>query len=83
MAGLPHSPPYIAFHDIKMPFYSSVVCTLTALAVFGLVKRKFAGVSKIKSALQTLLVGRCTTGVAYALAELISSDRVPRLSAHR
>jgi vacuolar iron transporter family protein len=64
--------PYIAFHDIKTAFHFSVVFTLTALAVFGFVKGKFTGVSKIKSALQTVLVGGCAAGGAYALAKLIS-----------
>jgi VIT1/CCC1 family predicted Fe2+/Mn2+ transporter len=64
--------PYIAFHDIRTAFYFSVVFTLTALAVFGFVKGKFTGVSKIKSALQTVLVGGAAAGVAYALAKLIS-----------
>lgn len=64
--------PYIAFHDIRTAFYFSVVFTLTALAVFGFVKGKFTGVSKIKSALQTVLVGGLAAGVAYALAKLIS-----------
>jgi VIT1/CCC1 family predicted Fe2+/Mn2+ transporter len=48
------------------------VFTLTALAVFGFVKGRFTGVSKVKSALQTLLVGGAAAGVAYALAKLIS-----------
>jgi predicted membrane protein (TIGR00267 family) len=64
--------PYIAFHDIRTAFHFSVVFTLTALAVFGFVKGKFTGVSKIKSALQTVLVGGMAAGVAYALAKLIS-----------
>ncbi len=62
----------IAFPDIKTAFYFSVVFTLTALAVFGFVKGKFTGVSKVKSALQTVLVGRAAAGVAYALAKPIS-----------
>ena len=32
----------------------------------------FTEISKIKSALQTVLVGGCAAGVAYALAKLIS-----------
>jgi vacuolar iron transporter family protein len=64
--------PYIACHDIKAAFCFSVVFTLTALAVFGFVKGKFTGVSKIRSALQTVLVGGCAAGVAYALAKVIS-----------
>ena len=64
--------PYTAFHDIKTAFYFSVVFTLSALSVFGFVKGKFTGVSKIKSALQTVLVGGAAAGVAYVLAKLIS-----------
>src|ERR1017187_8597634 len=64
--------PYIACYDIKTAFYFSVVSTLTALAVFGFVKGKFTGVSRVKSALQTVLVGGAAAGVAYALAKLIS-----------
>ncbi len=64
--------PYIAFNNIRTGFYLSVVFTLVALAVFGFVKGKFTGVSKIKSALQTVLVGGLAAGVAYALAKLIS-----------
>ena len=64
--------PYIAFRDIKTAFYFSVGFTLTALAVFGFVKGKFTGVSKVKSALQTVLVGGAAAGVAYTLAKLIS-----------
>jgi vacuolar iron transporter family protein len=64
--------PYIAFSNIRTAFDFSVVFTLTALAVFGFVKGKFTGVSKIKSALQTVLVGGLAAGVAYALAKAIS-----------
>jgi VIT1/CCC1 family predicted Fe2+/Mn2+ transporter len=64
--------PYVACHDIKAAFYLSLVFTLAALAVFGFVKGRFTGVSKVKSALQTVLVGGAAAGVAYALAKLIS-----------
>ena len=46
--------------------------TLVALGVFGFAKGKFTGVSGIRSALQTILVGGLAAGVAYALAKLIS-----------
>jgi VIT1/CCC1 family predicted Fe2+/Mn2+ transporter len=48
------------------------VFTLTALGAFGFVRGRFTGVPKIKSALQTVLVGGAAAGVAYALAKLIS-----------
>ena len=56
----------------KTAFYFLVVFTVTALAVFGFVKGKFTGVSKVKSALRTVLVGGAAAGVTYALAKLIS-----------
>ena len=64
--------PYIALPDVKSGFYVSVVFTLAALGVFGFVKGKFTGISRIKSALQTVLVGGAAAGVAYALARVIS-----------
>ncbi len=64
--------PYLAFSSIKTAFNFSVASTLTALAVFGFVKGRFTGVPKIRSALQTVLVGGCAAGVAYALARLIA-----------
>ena len=72
MGGIIPLAPYIAFHDIKTAFYFSAVFTLTALRVFGFVKGKCTGVSMIKSALQTVLVGGSAAGVAYALAKPIS-----------
>ncbi len=64
--------PYIIFANISTAFYLSVASTLAALAVFGFVKGKFTGVSKVKSALQTVLVGGLAAGVAYGLAKLIA-----------
>lgn len=64
--------PYIAFHNIKTAFLFSVVFTLAALMIFGFVKGRFTGVSKTKSALQTVLVGGLAAAVAYGLAKLIS-----------
>lgn len=64
--------PYMAFHNIDTAFWFSAAFTLTALAVFGFVKGSFTGVSKLKSALQTVFVGGLAAGVAYWLAKLIA-----------
>jgi VIT1/CCC1 family predicted Fe2+/Mn2+ transporter len=64
--------PYIATQDTHSGFYLSIVFTLAALTIFGFVKGKFTGVSGVKSALQTVLVGGLAAGVAYILAKLIS-----------
>ena len=42
----------------------SIVSALRAVAVFGFVKGTFTGVSRVQSALQTVLVGGLATGVA-------------------
>ena len=46
--------------------------TRLALAVFGFVKGHFTGVPKLKSALQTALVGSLAAGVAYVIAKFIA-----------
>jgi VIT1/CCC1 family predicted Fe2+/Mn2+ transporter len=49
--------PYMAAHSITMALQISVAATGFALLCFGAIKGHFTGVNKIKSALQTLLVG--------------------------
>jgi vacuolar iron transporter family protein len=46
----------------------SVVTTSFALQAFGAVKGHFTGLSQIRSALQTLVVGGLAAGAAFALA---------------
>ena len=50
----------------------SAAITLLTLAGFGLVKRHFSGVPKMKGALQTARVGGLSTGVAYVIVKLIA-----------
>jgi VIT1/CCC1 family predicted Fe2+/Mn2+ transporter len=50
----------------------SAIVTLIALAVFGWFKGRFTGVSALKSAGQTVLVGGLAAGAAYIIARLIS-----------
>jgi VIT1/CCC1 family predicted Fe2+/Mn2+ transporter len=64
--------PYILFHDIRTAFNLSVVFTLAALALFGVVKGRFTGVPMIQSGVQTVLVGGLAAAFAYGLARLIS-----------
>jgi VIT1/CCC1 family predicted Fe2+/Mn2+ transporter len=58
--------------NARTAFVISVVATLFALTVFGFVKGHFTGVSKVKSAWQTVLVGSLAAGVAFAIAKAIS-----------
>ena len=51
-------------HNITTALQISVAATGIALLCFGAIKGQFTGVSKIKSALQTLFVGGLAAGAA-------------------
>ncbi|NBX67178.1 MAG: iron transporter [Proteobacteria bacterium] len=72
VGGLIPLSPYILMDTISEALPISVVLTAIALAVFGGIKGHFTGISKIKSALQTLLVGGLAAAAAYYLASLFS-----------
>ena len=57
--------PYIVLNSVVEAFKVSVVVTGCALLIFGGVKGTFTGVNRLKSAVQTLLVGGLTAGTAY------------------
>ncbi len=60
--------PYILTKDLGTAFQLSVATTGMALFVFGAVKGHFTGANRLKSALQTSVVGGLAAGAAYALA---------------
>ncbi|WP_315758349.1 MULTISPECIES: VIT1/CCC1 transporter family protein [unclassified Bradyrhizobium] len=62
--------PYMLAPDISSALRISVVATGIALLIFGAIKGHFTGVNKIKSALQTALVGGLAAGAAFWLAHL-------------
>jgi len=68
IGGLIPLTPYILLSNIPEAFAYSVGFTGIALIVFGGIKGHFTGISKIKSASQTLLVGGLAAAAAYALA---------------
>ena len=70
VGGLIPLVPYMLAHDITTALQISVVATGCALLCFGAIKGHFTGVNKIRSALQTLLVGGLAAGAAYWLAHL-------------
>ncbi|QHP71303.1 iron transporter [Bradyrhizobium sp. LCT2] len=70
VGGLIPLVPYMFTKDIGTALQISVAATGMALLCFGAVKGHFTGVNKIKSALQTLLVGGLAAGAAYWLAHL-------------
>ena len=62
--------PYMLRNDINDALKLSVITTGAALLAFGAVKGHFTGVSKVKSGLQTLLVGGLAAAAAFGLAGL-------------
>ncbi|MDE2582594.1 MAG: VIT1/CCC1 transporter family protein [Rhodospirillales bacterium] len=70
VGGLIPLGPYILTRSIGEALRISILVTGLALIVFGAVKGHFTGLNRIRSALQTLLVGGLAAGVAYFLAGL-------------
>ncbi len=64
--------PYMLAGNADRALMISIAVTLLALTVFGFVKGHFTGVSKLKSAWQTALVGSLAAGVAFGIAKAIS-----------
>jgi len=64
--------PYFLPISVEMSLLISAVLTIIALAIFGWAKGHFTGVSPLRSAGQTVLVGGVAAGAAYAIARLIS-----------
>ncbi len=64
--------PYMLAANARRALIISIAVTLLALLLFGFVKGHFTGVSKLKSAGQTALVGSLAAGAAFGIARLIS-----------
>ncbi len=68
IGGLIPLAPYMLTTRIADAFLLSIVCTAVALLIFGGIKGHFTGISRLKSALQALLVGGLAAAGAYGLA---------------
>jgi VIT1/CCC1 family predicted Fe2+/Mn2+ transporter len=64
--------PYIFVHSAKAALPYSVVVTLVALALFGYLKGRAAGMNGFKSGLQTTLVGGLAAAAAFIIARAIA-----------
>lgn len=64
--------PYFMTPDMDKALFASTVVTLTALALFGFIKGGFTGIPRMRSALQTLMIGGLAAAAAFALAKAIS-----------
>jgi VIT1/CCC1 family predicted Fe2+/Mn2+ transporter len=72
IGGLIPLAPYIFGAELHRALIYSVVLTGVALAIFGAVKGKLTGISMVKSAAQTTLVGGVAATAAFYLASLFS-----------
>ncbi|MGH7594538.1 MAG: VIT1/CCC1 transporter family protein [Gemmatimonadales bacterium] len=63
---------YFATPDVPTALHWSIGITLTALAVFGWIKGYFTGAPKVRSAIQTLVVGGVAAAAAFQLARLVN-----------
>lgn len=63
---------YLFLDDAHSALRLSSAVTLVALAVFGAIKGRFAGVPALRSALQTTVIGSLAAAAAFALARWIS-----------
>lgn len=63
---------YFATANVPTALHWSIGITLTALAVFGWVKGRFTGAPKVRSAIQTLVVGGVAAAAAFQLARLVN-----------
>jgi VIT1/CCC1 family predicted Fe2+/Mn2+ transporter len=70
--GLIPLSPYMLLKVAGTALSFSVIFTLFALGLFGYVKGHFTGTSRLRSGIQTLLVGGIAAFAAFAIAKLIS-----------
>jgi VIT1/CCC1 family predicted Fe2+/Mn2+ transporter len=64
--------PYILFSTASTALTVSIIVTLIALTIFGYIKGHFTGMSPLRSALQTVLIGGLAATVAFLIARAIS-----------
>ena len=64
--------PYMFWAKASPALVASAAITLVALAVFGFMKGHMTGVPRVRSAIQTVLIGGVAAGVAFAIARAIT-----------
>ena len=70
--GLVPLTPYMIWKEPKTALILSAAATLFALFVFGYIKGQFTGAPKLKSALQTSIIGGLAASAAFAIAKAIA-----------
>ena len=64
--------PYVVFPSASTALTLSAITTLIALAGFGFMKGHFTGAPRVRSAIQTVLIGGLAAVVAFMIARTIS-----------
>lgn len=72
LGGLIPLMPYILTNTTQSALVHSSILTLIALAGFGAFKGHYTGMGKLRSALQTLMIGALAAATAFSIARLIS-----------
>jgi len=72
VGGLIPLAPYMLVHAARTALTFSVIITLVALAVFGLVKGRYTGARPLKSAIQTTVTGGLAATAAFLIARAIA-----------
>ena len=70
--GLIPLAPYMLIRSAHTALIVSVIVTLIALTVFGLIKGRFTGAKPMKSALQTAITGGLAATAAFLIAKAIT-----------
>ena len=64
--------PYFFTPVASSALVASIIVTLIALTVFGYVKGRFTGAPRVRSAIQTVLIGGLAAAAAFAIARAIA-----------
>ena len=72
VGGLIPISPYFLTAGVSTALPYSIGLTLLALAGFGYIKGSFTGISRLRSAVQTLAIGSAAAAAAYTLAGTIN-----------
>jgi VIT1/CCC1 family predicted Fe2+/Mn2+ transporter len=70
--GLVPLTPYMIWREPKTGLIMSVIATLIALFFFGFIKGRYTGAPRLRSAIQTTVIGGLAAGVAYAIARAVA-----------
>ena len=72
VGGLIPLAPYMFAHNARTALVISIVVTLIALFIFGLIKGRYTGARPLKSAMQTTLIGGLAATAAFLIARAIA-----------